>query len=143
MKKKIWSKYQKQLKNLNLTSCPDPKVFMIMQYFFYLGFLSLDIYESHGSRERVFRSSYWKLVWVGFEPTTTEVRSDALTDWAIRPWVYIYIYMYIYICNRCNFSKVASQILGSSQSVCFCNFPNRENLWNLWNFLPKYIHSCS
>ena len=32
-------------------------------------------------------SSYRKLAWVGFEPTTTEFRSDALTDWAIRPWV--------------------------------------------------------
>ena len=48
----------------------------------------------------------------GFEPTTTEFRSDALTDRAIRPWVqlalranfaqllqfiYIYIYIYIYV----------------------------------------------
>ena len=32
-------------------------------------------------------SSYRKLAWVGFEPTTTEFRSDALTDWAIRPWL--------------------------------------------------------
>ena len=24
---------------------------------------------------------------MGFEPTTTEFRSDALTDWAITPWV--------------------------------------------------------
>ena len=31
-------------------------------------------------------SSNRKLAWVGFEPTTTEFRSDALTDWAIRPW---------------------------------------------------------
>ena len=27
------------------------------------------------------------MVWVGFEPTNTEFRSDAQTDWAIRPWV--------------------------------------------------------
>ena len=27
------------------------------------------------------------LAWVGFEPTTTEFRSDALTDWATRLWV--------------------------------------------------------
>ena len=33
------------------------------------------------------RSSYRKLAWVGFEPTTTEFHSDALTDWAIRSWV--------------------------------------------------------
>ena len=36
---------------------------------------------------RILWSSYKKLVWVGFEPTTTEFHSDALTDWAIRPWV--------------------------------------------------------
>ena len=36
---------------------------------------------------RIFRSSCRKLAWVGFEPTTTEFCSDALTDWAIRPWV--------------------------------------------------------
>ena len=35
---------------------------------------------------RIFTSSYRKLPWVGLEPTTTEFRSDALTDWAIRPW---------------------------------------------------------
>ena len=28
-------------------------------------------------------SIYRKLAWVGFEPTTTEFHSDALTDWAI------------------------------------------------------------
>ena len=34
-----------------------------------------------------FWRSYRKLAWVGFEPTTTEFLSDALTDWAIRPSV--------------------------------------------------------
>ena len=36
---------------------------------------------------RILWSNYKKLVWVGFEPTATEFHSDALTDWAIRPWV--------------------------------------------------------
>ena len=36
----------------------------------------------------IFRSSHRKLIRVGFEPTNTEFRSDALTDWAIRPWVH-------------------------------------------------------
>ena len=45
----------------------------------------IDTYGIH--HWRIFRSSYRKLAWVGFEPTTTEFRSDALTDWAIRPWV--------------------------------------------------------
>ena len=26
------------------------------------------------------------MAWVVFEPTTTESRPDALTDWATRPW---------------------------------------------------------
>ena len=44
--------------------------------------------ETYGNHHcRIFRSSYTKLAWVGFEPTTTEFRPDALTDWAIRPWV--------------------------------------------------------
>ena len=34
-----------------------------------------------------FWSSYRKLAWMGFEPTTTEFCSNALTNWAIRPWV--------------------------------------------------------
>ena len=37
--------------------------------------------------EGIFISSYRKLDWVGFEPTSTEFHSDALTDWAIKPWV--------------------------------------------------------
>ena len=32
-------------------------------------------------------SSYRKFARVGSEPTTTEFRSDTLTDWTIRPWV--------------------------------------------------------
>ena len=34
-----------------------------------------------------FSSSYRKLACVRFEPTTTEFRSDAPTDWAIRAWI--------------------------------------------------------
>ena len=45
----------------------------------------IDTYGIH--HWRIFRSSYRKLAWVGFEPTTTEFRSDALTDWAIRPCI--------------------------------------------------------
>ena len=36
---------------------------------------------------RILWSSSRKLAWMGFEPTTTQFRSDALTDWAIRPSV--------------------------------------------------------
>ena len=47
--------------------------------------VNLYIYGIH--HWRILRSSYRKLAWVGFELTTTEFRSDALTDWATRPWV--------------------------------------------------------
>ena len=44
-----------------------------------------DIYDIH--HWRIIWSSYRKLAWFGFEPTAFEFRSDALTDWGIRPWV--------------------------------------------------------
>ena len=36
------------------------------------------------NRWRSFRNSYRNYAWVGLEPTTTEFRSDAVTDWVIR-----------------------------------------------------------
>ena len=36
---------------------------------------------------KLLRSNFKKLAWEGFEPTTTEFCSSALTNWAIRPWV--------------------------------------------------------
>ena len=45
----------------------------------------LYIYSIH--HWSIFTSSYRKLAWVGFECTFIEFCSDALTDWAIRPWV--------------------------------------------------------
>ena len=48
-------------------------------------FIYIFIYGIHHGR--ILWSSYRKLARVGFEPTTTEFLSDALTDWAIRPWI--------------------------------------------------------
>ena len=36
---------------------------------------------------RVISSTYRMLTWIRFEPITTEFCWDALTDWAIKPWV--------------------------------------------------------
>ena len=47
----------------------------------------IDTYGIH--HWRIFRSNYRKWAWARFKPTTTEFRSDALTDWAIRPWVQV------------------------------------------------------
>ena len=44
----------------------------------------IDTYDIH--HWKIIWSSYRKLGRVGFEPKTTEFRSDALTDWAIRLW---------------------------------------------------------
>ena len=46
---------------------------------------------------RIFRSSYRKLVWVRFEPTTTEFRSGVKLTELSGHHIYIYIYIYIYI----------------------------------------------
>ena len=47
--------------------------------------LYICIYDIHNWR--IIWISYRKLPRVGFETTTTEFCSDALTDWAISPWV--------------------------------------------------------
>ena len=43
--------------------------------------------DTYGIQSLILWSSYRKLAWVGFEPKSTEFCSDALTNWAIRPWV--------------------------------------------------------
>ena len=94
---------------------------MIAYIYIYMHIYILHIFSIH--RGRILWSSYRKLVWVRFKPTTIEFRADALTDWAIGPWVqqtsfqlclpqspriciylyvymstYVYIYMCLYIC---------------------------------------------
>ena len=55
-------------------------------YIIYILYIYIYIYICGIHHWRIVWSSYRKMTWVGFEPTTTELRSDALTDWAIRPW---------------------------------------------------------
>ena len=50
-----------------------------------LGAEWIDIYGIY--QRRIFISSYRKLAWLVFKSLTTEFHSDALTDWAFRPWV--------------------------------------------------------
>ena len=61
-------------------------IYMYILYIYTL-YIYIYIYICGIHHRRMPWSSYRKLSWVGFEPTTTEFRSDALTDWAIRPWV--------------------------------------------------------
>ena len=72
---------------------------------------------------RIFGSSYRKLAWVGFEPMTTEFRSDALTDWAIRPWVQLALranfvqLLQFHLFDQC--SHFISAITFVSRHICF------------------------
>ena len=56
--------------------------------YIYIYIYNIYIYIIYGIHHwQIVWSSYRKLAWVEFEPMTTEFRSDALTDWAFRPWV--------------------------------------------------------
>ena len=86
----------------------------------------------------VFKSNYRKLAWLGFEPTTTEFPSDALTEWAIRPWVQLAL--------RANFPKIIqfhpfakcshypSVIAFVSSHICF-----KQNLAQLITLVVDWI----
>ena len=79
---------------------------------------------------RIFRGTYRKLVWLGFESMTP----DALTDWAIRPWVQLAL--------RANFvqllqfhpffqcSHFISAIAFVSRHICF-----KQNLAQVYTYL--------
>ena len=88
--------------------------------------------------EGFFWSSYRKFAWVRFEPASTGFRSDALSDWAIRPWLQLelrvifvqLLYRFfsvtffsdIYIYYICWFSKLYGLINCSQFSVNSTNF---------------------
>ena len=80
---------------------------------------------------RMFRSSYIKLSWVGFESMTTKFRSDALTNWAIRPWVQLTL--------RANFVQLLQFNLFAqcSQFILAIAIVSRH-IWFKWN-LAKVI----
>ena len=87
----------------------------------------IDTYGIH--HWRIFRSSYRKLAWVGFEPTTTEFRSDAPTDWAIRQWVQLAL--------RANFAQPLQFHLFSLFSI---HVSFRSLLSSVATFVSIYIY---
>ena len=84
----------------------------------------VDTYGIH--HWRILWSSYRKLAGVGFEPTTTEFRSDPLTDWAARPWVKL--------AHRANFV----QLLQFHFGYYLCHSPRLFSL-NFWIYIYIYI----
>ena len=65
-------------------------------------------------------SSYRMLDWVLFEPTTTEFRSNAPTNWAFRQWLHIYMpfYALTWKYRTMIFSKIHSFKTTGYDSVC-------------------------
>ena len=80
------------------------------------------IYGMHP--RKILWSSYRKLAWVGFEPTTTEFHSDPLIDWAFRwgdefnlhsePTLYNYSSFIV-----CSVSRLILAIAFISRHACF------------------------
>ena len=67
-----------------------PSIYLSISIYLYTSiylYFSLYIYIDGIHYWRILRSSYRKLTGVGFEPTTNEIHSEALTNWAMRPWV--------------------------------------------------------
>ena len=100
---------------------PTTKVYLSLLWYFRwkcitIGLFSIFVYIYGIRNWRILRSSYGRLGWVEFEPTTTEFRSDALTDWAIRPWVQLAL--------RANFVQIIQFHLfvqcSRFISVCVC-----------------------
>ena len=93
---------------------------------------------------RILRSSYRKLAWVGFEPTTTEFRSDALTNWTIRPWVQLALrpnfvqLLEFHLFVQC--SRFISAIVFASRHICFNWYLAQVITWVQWN---EPIHMIS
>ena len=92
---------------------------------------------------RILRSSYIKLAWVGFETTTTELRSDALTDWAIRPWVQLALrtnfveLLQFHLFVQC--SHFISAVAFVSCHICFKRNLAQVITWVQWNELIHMV----
>ena len=87
-------------------------------------------------------SIYRKLACVGFEPTTTEFHSDALTDWAIRLWVQLRLrtnfvpLLQFQIFVQCSHFVLA--IVFVSRHICF-----KQNLLQGREFINRELKSNS
>ena len=98
----------------------------------------VDTYRIH--HWRIFKSSYRKLGWVGFEPTTTEFCPYALTDRAIRPWVELALranfvqLLQFHIFAQCSHSILTSAFV--NRHVCF-----KRNLAQVITLVAEWINT--
>ena len=120
--------------NKQLNISPEGNIQKDMEFStaFMLKYTAVYIYVCSIQHWRIFRSSFRKLASVGFEPTITELRSDALTDWAIRPWVQLAL------SQLCRATPISSFAQFSSLIMAIV-FISRHSYFNR-NYLP---HECS
>ena len=83
---------------------------------------------------RVVESSSRKLVWLGFEPATTEFHSEALTDWAIRPWAQLTL--------RANFVQLLQFHCLFSATFHFGCLSSSMATFILIEVFCRYSHEC-
>ena len=86
----------------------------------------------------IFRSSYRKFAWVGFEPMTTKLCSDALIDWAIRPWVQLAT-LYSYSISLYSYSINFNLFLQCSRFISVFAFVSQLIFKNLKFNLSMYM----
>ena len=88
----------------------------------------------------IFRSSYRKVAWVVFESTTPEFCSDALTGWAIRPWIQLTLranfvqLLQFHLIVQC--SRLMSAIFFASRYICF-----KRNLAKIITLVAEWTYT--
>ena len=81
---------------------------------------------------RILWGSYRKLAWVGFEPMATKLRSNALTNWAIRPRVQLAL--------RANFLQLLQFHQFIQCRISFRHFPSSVATFILIEYIYIYIY---
>ena len=94
--------------------------------------------DTYGIRHwSILWSSYRKLAWVGFEPLTTEFRSEVLTDWPIRLWVQLTLrasFVQIIQFNRLFSVRFHFGYCFFGRHVCFNLFFLEVITWFTWTW---------
>ena len=106
-------------------------IYMVYICYIYIHSIYIYIYISGIHCWRILWSSYKKLAWVGFESTTNKFLSDALTNWAIRPWVQLTL--------RANFVQLLQFHCLFRVRFHFCYCLHSRHIYFNQNFLDIFM----
>ena len=89
---------------------------------------------------RIIWSSYRDLAWVGFEPTTTEFRSDVLTGSEIRQWAQLALRANLV--QLLQFHRLLHLVIPFLSLACYqtINIPFCQKLREMWTDFRCIIH---